>query len=399
MRRFLAPLIWPAICGVLLALLLVDHVPQLIGSRDRAIPQVPATLQAPAAPNGPAGYADAVARAAPAVVTVSSMKQLSGEETPLMNDPFYRQFRRPPTNATEQPINLGSGVIVSAEGYILTNNHVIRSADEIEVTLADGRTTTASVVGTDPDTDLAVLKISLDNLPAIALADSTHIRTGDIALAIGNPFNVGQTVTSGIISAVGRARLGLSAYENFIQTDASINPGNSGGALVNAEGALIGINTAIFSRSGGSQGIGFAIPTNVARSVLEDIVTQGQVVRGWLGIEAQQEMPLARSLNFNTPGSVVVTSVVPNGPAASAGVRVGDRILEIDGAPLLDPNAAINEIADAHPGTIIALILDRGGRRLEARITVGVRPPNLPTIFNPLQSNDSGEQNAPPAHP
>ncbi len=271
--------------------------------------------------------------------------------------------------------SLGSGVVVSEEGYILTNNHVINDADQIQIALRDGREAIAQVIGTDPDSDLAVLKIDLKNLPVIKLSNSEDIAIGDVTLAIGNPFGVGQTVTMGIISATGRDHLGLSRYEDFIQTDAAINPGNSGGALVDANGSLIGINTAIFSRSGGSQGIGFAIPANLARGILDDIVTHGRVIRGWLGIDAQQMTPdLAASFGLKTLSGVIIANVVPGGPGDEAGLRPGDILLAIDGKPILDPRETQVDIAEIPPGTQLPLTIVRGGEKREITLTVGERP-------------------------
>ncbi|REC96535.1 trypsin-like peptidase domain-containing protein [Kushneria indalinina] len=401
MRRFLVPLIWPVVCGVLLALVLLDHMPQIIDSGDRlagssqqdqsvaappamqvATPPVqrtpPVTRDATPLQRGPgtASYSDAVQKAAPAVVNVYSSRLVERDHHPLMSDPFFEQFFGNSRSGRRRMLSsLGSGVIVSDEGYILTNNHVISGADEVQIALRDGRETLATVIGTDPETDLAVLKIDLDNLPVIDLADATNTRVGDIALAIGNPFGVGQTVTMGIISATGRNHLGLNAYEDFIQTDAAINPGNSGGALVNAEGALVGINTAIFSRTGGSQGIGFAIPTNLAHGILNDLVTRGRVVRGWLGIEAREvSSSLASSLDINAPRGVVVSDVVEGGPAAQAGIRVGDLILSIDGKPLLDAQTAMVDIAEIEPGKQLPVELYRSGKRFGVNVSVGERP-------------------------
>ncbi|HAY15534.1 MAG TPA: transcriptional regulator, partial [Halomonas sp.] len=271
--------------------------------------------------------------------------------------------------------SLGSGVIVSKDGYVLTNHHVINGADQIQVALRDGRETLAEVIGTDPESDLAVLRIDLESLPVIELADSEQVAVGDVALAIGNPFGVGQTVTMGIISATGRSHLGLNAYEDFIQTDAAINPGNSGGALVNPDGALVGINTAIFSRSGGSQGIGFAIPANLAHSILNELVTRGRVIRGWLGIEAQAlSRELAASFGLRTPQGVIVAGVVSGGPAAQAGLQPGDVLLSIDGQVILDARATMSDIASIPPGTSLPLTIVRGGERMEMTLEVGERP-------------------------
>jgi serine protease DegS len=265
---------------------------------------------------GPASYADAVQRAAPAVVNVHTAKVITRRVHPLLEDPIFQHFfgDRFTQSRREVQTSLGSGVLISKQGYVLTNNHVIDGADEIKVLLADGRSAQAKVVGTDPDTDLAVLRIETESLPAIVIGNSKNLRVGDIALAIGNPFGVGQTVTFGIISATGRDHLGINAFEEFIQTDAAINPGNSGGALINASGELIGINSAIYSRSGGSQGIGFAIPINLAKGVMTQIIEQGHVVRGWLGIEAQDlTAALADSFGMPDTNGVLISGVLRDG--------------------------------------------------------------------------------------
>ena len=408
MRRFVMPLVWPVISGVLLAVVLLYQIPDLLGTEE---PQPPANSTAPSEPtaseapgvaaprasnatatprpapklqeavplarlSGTTSYASAVAKAAPAVVNVYSSRVVEREQNPLMSDPFFRQFFRDDTPRRQRLLSsLGSGVIVSAEGYILTNQHVIRGADQIQVALRDGRETLAQLVRTDPESDLAVLKIGLDGLPVIRLADSEKIAVGDISLAIGNPFGVGQTVTMGIISATGRNQLGLSTYEDFIQTDAAINPGNSGGALVNAQGALVGINTAIFSRSGGSQGIGFAIPTNLARDILSQIITNGRVIRGWLGIEVQEVTAnLASSFGLNAIQGVVVANVVPGGPGAEAGLQPGDVMTAIDGKPIIDPRVAMADIAEIAPGTRLPVTYIRGGKRYTVEVVVDERP-------------------------
>ncbi|QFU02277.1 putative periplasmic serine endoprotease DegP-like precursor [Halomonas sp. THAF5a] len=406
MRRTLLPYLWPVLIGVLGAIVLLNAFPQLIG-RHGSSPAPTATAPYDAAPDpgaepaeprdapevrqaepltrqqGPVSYAEAVSRAAPAVVNVYSSRVVEREEHPLMSDPFFRQFFGDETPRRQRMLSsLGSGVIVSEDGYVLTNHHVIRGADQIQVALRDGRETLAKVIGTDPESDLAVLRIELDALPVIELTDTTQIAIGDVSLAIGNPFGVGQTVTMGIISATGRSHLGLNAYEDFIQTDAAINPGNSGGALVNAEGALIGINTAIFSRSGGSQGIGFAIPANLARSILEELVVKGRVVRGWMGIEAQElNRELAASFGLDTPIGVVIAGVVPNGPGDRAGLQPGDVLLEVDGEPVLDPRQTMSDIAAVAPGTRLPLTVVRGGERREMSIELGERP--TPSVGRP----------------
>ncbi len=394
MRRAL-PYLWPILIGLLLAIVLLNAFPRLVGRQaappvaTAPMPQATPTQEAVERPapslreapplergEGKVSYAQAVAQAAPAVVNVYSSRVVERDSHPLMSDPFFRQFFGDDAPRRQRMLSsLGSGVIVSEDGYVLTNHHVIRGADQIQVALRDGRETLAEVVGTDPESDLAVLRIDLDELPVIELADSDRAAIGDVALAIGNPFGVGQTVTMGIVSATGRSHLGLNAYEDFIQTDAAINPGNSGGALINPEGALVGINTAIFSRSGGSQGIGFAIPANLARNILEQIVTQGRVVRGWLGIEAQELNPeLAASFGLKALTGVIIAGVVPGGPAETAGLQPGDVLLEVDGQPILDPRQTMSDIADIEPGTELPLTVIRGGETQEVTLEVAERP-------------------------
>jgi len=393
MRRSLIAYALPVLIGVLLAIVLLNTFPQLL--QGPSAPQPPAQQSQPAvvqpqtrpAPElqqaaplsrqqGPVSYSEAVEKAAPAVVNIYSTRVVAREEHPLMSDPFFRQFFGDDLPTQQRLLSsLGSGVIVSEDGYVLTNHHVIDGADEIQVALRDGREILAEVIGTDPESDLAVLRIELDNLPVIEISDTNDVAVGDIAMAIGNPFGVGQTVTMGIISATGRSHLGLSAYEDFIQTDAAINPGNSGGALVNAEGALVGINTAIFSRTGGSQGVGFAIPMRLASTILDDLVTQGRVIRGWLGVEAQEmTQDLAASFGLQAPRGVVISGVVPEGPAAVAGLRPGDVLLEVDGRPILDARAAMSDIAAIQPGATLPLTLVRSGETFTVDLEVGERP-------------------------
>jgi len=322
-------------------------------------------------------YADAVAAAAPAVINVYTTKVVARQQHPLLDDPLFRRFfgDRSPTPRTERQNSLGSGVIVNEQGFILTNNHVIDGSDEILVALNDGRTDEAKVIGTDPESDLAVLKIAIPNLPTITIGSSDALRVGDVVLAIGNPFGVGQTVTQGIVSATGRTQLGISAFENFIQTDAAINPGNSGGALINAYGELVGINTAIFSRSGGSQGIGFAIPTSVAKNIMTQIIEHGQAIRGWLGIEIQTLSPaLAESFGHNSAKGIVVAGVLRDGPAYEAGIKPGDIITKIDGEPVTDANTALNRISQHPPGSVLEIDGLRNGEDFSSKVKVGTRP-------------------------
>lgn len=322
-------------------------------------------------------YAAAVARAAPAVVNIFTSKQVSTPISPLLNDPdLARLFGDlPGFNESRRTTALGSGVIVRDDGYLLTNYHVVEAADAIEVALADGRHGNARFIGADPESDLAVLKIDLPDLPAIVFGDEGGLQVGDVVLAIGNPFGVGQTTTLGIVSALGRNRLGINIYENFIQTDAAINPGNSGGALVDTQGRLVGINTAIYSESGGSMGIGFAIPSNAARTILEQIIASGQVSRGWLGIEPQDMTPdLAEDFGMKQARGVIIAGVLPKGPAAKAGLRVGDVVLAMDERPVRDAIDFLNRIAPLTPGQQTELTVWRDGRERNMKIEAGQRP-------------------------
>ena len=324
----------------------------------------------------PVSYADAVQRAAPAVVNIYSAKQVTASN-PLYRDPVFRSFFGDVlSNPPERTIsNLGSAVILSNEGYLLTNNHLITEGGEIQVMLKDGRATTAQIVGTDAETDLAVLRIDLPNLPIAMLNETDPLQVGDVVLAIGNPFGVGQTVTLGIVSATGRHRLGLSTYEDFIQTDAAINPGNSGGALIDAAGQLVGVNTAVFGRSGGSEGIGFAIPIKLATKVMRAIIKDGYVARGWLGAEIQSlPRDLAQMPILPKTGGVRIGFVVANSPANRAGLAPGDIITHMNGEPISSPRAAINYVADITPGDVIAIILLRAGDFTTIKATVGERP-------------------------
>ena len=321
---------------------------------------------------GGISYARAVTAATPAVVNVYTTGSDGGVQAPLLEDPFFSRYFSDSDQgpgARDTP-RRGSGVIMSAEGYVVTNHHLIRDADTIRVLLQDGREAGAVVFGTDPDTDLAVLKVDLENLPTIAINAERRPRVGDVVLAIGNPFGVGQTVTMGIVSATGRSRIGLNTFEDFIQTDAAINPGNSGGALVNPYGELVGINTAIYSDTGGSQGIGFAIPAALASRVMEEIVDHGYVTRGWLGIEVQ-DFPAPGG---DSAGAVAVVDVLEDTPASRARLRAGDVLTRIDEMPVYDAYGALNVIAQIVPGTEVTLGILRDGAPLDVAVVVAQRP-------------------------
>ncbi len=335
-----------------------------------------------------ASYSDAANKAMVAVVNIFTSKEVRAPRNPLMDDPTFRRFFGERFEATPQRVSsLGSGVIVSSQGFILTNHHVVEAADEIQVALADGRNVPARIVGTDPDTDLAVLKIDLKNLPSITFGRSEQVRVGDVALAIGNPFGVGQTVTMGIISALGRNHLGINTIENFIQTDAAINPGNSGGALVDASGNLIGINSAIYSRTGGSQGIGFAIPASLAKQIMDQIIDHGSVVRGWIGVEVQDITPeLAESFKLSKPTGALIAGVLRNGPADRAGMQPGDILTEVANQPVKDSADMLNKVSALTPGTLSSLKIQRNQTEILLRTSVGKRPkiqqPQLPEQEN-----------------
>ena len=331
------------------------------------------------APPSPAGnsasavvsFREAAQRAAPAVVSI--VTSASASANPSQRDPWFRYFFG--DRQAQPQSGVGSGVIVSPEGYILTNNHVIDRMDDIEVMLSDGRKVSAKVIGSDPDTDLAVLKIDLPKVPSIVFGDSDGLQVGDAVLAIGNPFGVGQTVTSGIVSALGRNQLGINTFENFIQTDAAINPGNSGGALVDAQGNLIGINTAIYSRSGGNMGIGFAIPVSTARLVMESLVREGSVTRGWIGVEPRDLTPeMAETFNLPMTDGVLITGVLHNGPAATGGIRPGDVVLQVGKHPVPNTAQLLNAVAALKPGEKVRVKVQRGDQEQEVTVVVGTRP-------------------------
>mgnify|MGYP000038068735 CR=1 FL=1 len=362
--------------GLAIAFLILYFSPRAL---DKTAPVVEFKESTPAPATGTPShsYADVVAMATPAVVNISTKTVITERTRPVPNDPVLRRFFGHNSGVPKQRLesSLGSGVIVSAQGYVLTNNHVIQGADEISVALHDGRTIAATVVGSDPESDIAVLKIALDALPVITLGHSTSMRVGDVVLAIGNPFGVGQTVTSGIVSATGRTHLGINTFENYIQTDAAINPGNSGGALINAHGELIGINTAIYSQTGGSQGIGFAIPMQLAKDIMTQIIQHGHVIRGWLGVIIQEIDPqLEASFGLHSLKGALIAQVVKNGPADAAGLLPGDVITAIDGQPAMTTQDTLYRISRIKPGENIALTLIRKGKTKTVKATVAERP-------------------------
>jgi Do/DeqQ family serine protease len=365
--------------------------PEWLGRRTALLP-APTVIQAPAAAPAAAGsapspalagsvappavssYAAAARAAGPAVVSITAQKPAL--RNPHLDDPAYRFFFGDRDTLGQPQVGLGSGVIVSPEGYLLTNQHVVAGSSEIDVLLADGRQARAKLIGGDAETDIAVLKIDLTPLPVVLIGDPSKLQVGDPVLAIGNPFSVGQTVTSGIVSALGRNRLGLAAFENFIQTDAAINPGNSGGALVDGNGALVGINTAIFSQSGGSQGIGFAVPVDLAREVMEALVKDGRVVRGWIGVVPRELTPeVAESLGLSVREGVLIRGVLQDGPAGAAGMRPGDVVLRIGATSVKNEAELLKAVAALKPQTSVKLAIQRGDKRLDVDVTVGSRPP------------------------
>ena len=360
---------------------------QAVAPANGSSPGALASVPPESAPRATGSYSEAAARSMPSVVNIYTTARVSPHErNPALDDPFFQFFfgdREPGGRGRgrndgeprQRPASLGSGVIVNAEGFIVTNAHVVDAAAQIVVALSDGRRAPATVVGSDPDTDLAVIKADLGNLPAISIGDTSKVRVGDVVLAIGNPFGVGQTVTMGIVSALGRSQLGVSAFENFVQTDAAINPGNSGGALIDIQGNLIGINTVIFSRSGGSQGIGFAIPAETVRQVMDQLIAYGKVVRGWLGVETQDlTRTLAESFGIGPAGGALIAGVVRGGPAEEGGIRPGDVVVAIEGKPVGDSSALLNAVAALKPGSSAAVTLVRERKELKVTVKVGTRP-------------------------
>ncbi len=362
---------WLALAGVIGYISWNDSWPGHSTDTPPALPREYALPGGGAAVSGPVSYAPAVARAAPAVVNIFTTQTIRERRNPLLEHPWFR-FHGEQLPRERTAASLGSGVIVSSDGYILTNDHVVSGADSIVVALNDGREVPARIIGTDPDTDLAVLRIALDKLPVLPFKASPSA-VGDVVLAIGNPFGVGQTVTQGIISAIGRSGLGINTYEDFVQTDAAINPGNSGGALIDVSGNLIGVNSAIYSRSGGSMGIGFAIPAPIARQVLEDIITNGRVVRGWLGVEIASRTE-SDSLPGRNAGDVLIAGVMPGGPGAKGGLRTGDQLISVSGKAVTSPDQVIRQIGALKPGETASVIVKREDKEQTLKVTMGERP-------------------------
>ncbi len=370
---------WPVITGLLAAALILVLYPRLLNPTSGDDDNVELSALSPQGDplEGPVSYAAAVSRAAPSVVNIYTQKKLARPRHPLLDDPFFRRFFNSSNRPQQQRIesSLGSGVIVSGDGYILTNNHVVEGADQIIVLLYDGREAQAVIVGKDTETDLAVLRIDADNLSPISIGHPEQANVGDVVLAIGNPFGLVQSVSQGIISAVGRQGLGLNTFENFLQTDAAINPGNSGGALIDAYGNLLGINSAIPNRTGYSVGIGFAIPADTAIKVLEDIVQYGKVIRGWLGVEARTLNPeIAQRLNLDPPIGLVITNVVQGSPADFAGLARGDIITRINNRWVGQNSRGLNLIAQLNPGDSVKLEVWREGAISTVMAVAGTRP-------------------------
>jgi Do/DeqQ family serine protease len=377
MRRFW--LLFSQSVTVLLAAYFVVATlkPEWVGRGMQALPGKLSVVEAPAAPATvtgpppPGSLRQAAQRASGAVVSINTMK--AGDRNAQAADPWFRFFFG--DQGGEPVAGLGRVVIITSDGYIVTNNHVVEGADEIEVVLNDSRRTRGKVIGTDPDTDLAILKITLDRLPVITVGNSDALQVGDQVMAIGNPFGVGQTVTSGIVSALGRNQLGINTFENFIQTDAAINPGNSGGALVDVSGHLMGINTAIYSRSGGSMGIGFAIPVNTAKQVLEGIVKEGVVKRGWIGVEPADLSPeLMQTFGVRAKSGVLITGVLQNGPAAQAGIRPGDVITQVGEKSIANVSELLTYVAALKPGQPAKFHVQRREDDIDVSVTPGLRP-------------------------
>ena len=377
LRRFW--LFFAQACTLCLAALFVvstlrpDLLPRLSGRVGNVI--VTQETTTPVVASKVASYADAAKKAMPAVVNIVTSKEVR-TRNPVVDDPLFRRyFPDLERSATQRQTNLGSGVIVSPEGFVITNHHVIQGADDIQLVLSDGRRFSAKVRGTDPESDIAVLKADATNLPAITLGHAEDLQVGDVVLAIGNPFGFGNTVTAGIVSALGRNYLGINRFEDFIQTDAAINPGNSGGALIDTAGNLIGINSTIFSQTGASNGIAFSIPVSLARTVFEQIIRDGEVTRGWFGIAPQpMTLDLAKALSVTPADGVLIASIQGGGPAERAGIQVKDVFLEVGGKPVHSVPQLMARIADLPPGSSARIRLVRDGKSVDVDLTVGKRP-------------------------
>lgn len=378
LNRFTRFVISYMLVGFIVALAVVWFAPGLL-EQTRPLVEIeqnpnataPLAAKGNARANEPVTYADAIDQAAPAIVNIYTATRSPDPRNVLFNDPLFDELFDGAAASGEAPLDtaLGSGVLVSKTGLLLTNNHVIEGAEQIQIMLADGRTASAELVGNDPESDLAVLQTDLRPLPHVTLGASDGLRVGDVVFAIGNPFGVGQTVTQGIISALGRSELGLNTFENFIQTDAAINPGNSGGALINARGEVIGVNTAIFSQSGGAMGIGFAIPARLAQEVLTGIIENGRVIRGWIGVQIQAASEIQTG--------VVVAGVLPGGPADEAGLRTGDIIKTLDNEPVESVQSLLSQVTKQPPGGEVTLTGTRDGEPSRWRVRVAERPTNL----------------------
>jgi len=362
--------------GLAAAFLVLVFKPDFLGDPQYSSPVMNLTRQ-----EGPVSYADAVQKTAPAVVNIFTTTLTRREAHPFFSDPLFRRFFGEELSQprVEKRNNLGSGVIVNKNGYIITNHHVIENASEIRVVLRDGRSMAARVVGTDPETDLAVLQASGDDFPVAQLGRSQDLQIGDVVLAIGNGFGLGQTVTMGIVSALGRQSLGLTNYDNFIQTDAAINPGNSGGALINPYGDVIGINTAIYTKSGGSEGVGFAIPAQLVNKVFQQIRDKGRVVRGWIGVTTTQAVTpeLAQALGLGDAKGLLVAQILRNGPADKAGIKPGDVIQKVNGVAATTARVMVDLVADIQPGDDVKIELTRDGDSQTVHVEVVERPTNL----------------------
>jgi serine peptidase DegS len=372
--RWLTFIIGWVVGGLALAFIIVAMRPELLAHAPIAAPASPVALSAPIP--GHVSYADAVARAAPAVVNIYTARLVTERIAPSGWDELFGNFLPRYRQRVER--SLGSGVIVDTLGHIVTNHHVIANADSIKVQLADGRVADAHIVGRDPDTDLAVLQIDLTPLPVVTFGRSDRLRAGDVVLAIGDPIGLSQSVTHGIVSATGREQLGIATFEDFIQTDAAINFGNSGGALIDTSGALVGINTAIAAKNLGVEGIGFAIPVNLVRGVLNDIIDHGRVIRGWIGI-VPEDLTDAQAAQLGLPrGGVLVSNLYVGSPAQQAGLQPGDILVAIDGAPLRSAQEALASIASRHPGTMLTIraLRGRGRQSIDAHAQVSEPPRN-----------------------